>query len=62
MLTAHVHSTEQNKSGTGEKNMIRKDDVSDNNCSKLYYYDYIIVIFLPKKLPRQNVLKKKIFM
>lgn len=42
------------------KNMIRKDDVSDNNCSKLYY-DFIIIIFFAKKLPQQNILEKKIF-
>lgn len=60
MLTAHVHSTEQSNSGTGERKcMITKDDVSDNNCSELCYHDYIIIIFFAKKLPLQNVLEEK---
>lgn len=31
-----------------ERKNTRKDDVSDNNCSELYYYDYIIIIFVTK--------------
>lgn len=41
------------------KYMVRKDAVSDNNCSELCYYDYIIIIFFAKKLPQENVLEKK---
>lgn len=48
MLTAHVHRTEQSNAGKREKNMISKDDVSDNNSSELCYYDYIIKIFVQK--------------